>query len=269
MISQLEHALVLTNCNQTIDLQTRDTSSMTSQEPFFNKHNGPLIRSLKMVKKRSYKHASNKGSNCTDFLRINELSYCCDGRNDECYMHYRNTRCYCDMFCIEKQKTHNHNDCCPDAVDRCVFKLPNKPYMYKSVEFNQNRKILKEKISRTTPNPLDEFDSIDKYNDYSLKGNYSELRSKITYFYTNLTQSTKSDINSQFKHGNEKNFKFGGTCDEFFSLNSLTKCCANRNDDCYMEHLGSRCYCDQFCDRRPNSSDCCSDAYQICSKELS
>lgn len=65
------------------------------------------------------------------------------------------------------------------------------------------------------------------------------------------------------KHGTEEgNGRFGGTCKEFLELNSLQQCCNNREDDCYMIHYDTRCYCDLFCDRP--RSDCCPDAGRVC-----
>lgn len=69
-----------------------------------------------------------------------------------------------------------------------------------------------------------------------------------------------------FKHGSSRNEYQGGTCKEFLEINNRNQCCANRDDDCYMIHYDSRCYCDVFCDRSqiPDNSDCCPDAYQMC-----
>ena len=72
-----------------------------------------------------------------------------------------------------------------------------------------------------------------------------------------------------FKHGNVKNELEGGTCAEFLRINALNQCCAHRDDDCYMIHYDTRCYCDVFCDRSrvPDNSDCCPDAGPICAGE--
>lgn len=69
-----------------------------------------------------------------------------------------------------------------------------------------------------------------------------------------------------FKHGNRRNEFEGGTCREFLDLNGRDQCCSNRDDDCYMIHYDSRCYCDVFCDRSsfPDNSDCCPDAASVC-----
>jgi uncharacterized protein YxeA len=69
-----------------------------------------------------------------------------------------------------------------------------------------------------------------------------------------------------FKHGAQQNELNGGTCSEFLKINSLSQCCAHRDDDCYMIHYDTRCYCDVFCDRSkfPDNSDCCPDALATC-----
>ena len=69
-----------------------------------------------------------------------------------------------------------------------------------------------------------------------------------------------------FRHGSPQNERTGGTCTEFLQLNSLSQCCASRDDDCYMIHFDTRCYCDLFCDRSkvPDNSDCCPDAEETC-----
>ena len=64
------------------------------------------------------------------------------------------------------------------------------------------------------------------------------------------------------RHGDRKNEENGGTCVEFLQLNGLDQCCAERQDDCYMIHFDTRCYCDVFCDRK--ESDCCPDAIRTC-----
>ena len=64
------------------------------------------------------------------------------------------------------------------------------------------------------------------------------------------------------KHGDRKNEEMGGTCTEFLKLNGINQCCAARQDDCYMIHFDTRCYCDVFCDRR--ETDCCPDAIKTC-----
>jgi hypothetical protein len=64
------------------------------------------------------------------------------------------------------------------------------------------------------------------------------------------------------RHGGRRNEDNGGTCKEFLELNSRGQCCANREDDCYMIHYDTRCYCDNFCNRA--RSDCCPDAIKTC-----
>ena len=58
----------------------------------------------------------------------------------------------------------------------------------------------------------------------------------------------------------------GGTCAEFKKLNNLTSSCCpdGRDDECYMTHYDTRCYCDTFCNRVNDNSDCCPDASQVC-----
>lgn len=72
-----------------------------------------------------------------------------------------------------------------------------------------------------------------------------------------------------FRHGDKNNELVGGTCAQFLQLNSLSQCCSQRDDDCYMIHYDTRCYCDVFCDRSkiPDNSDCCPDAGSFCSGE--
>jgi hypothetical protein len=69
-----------------------------------------------------------------------------------------------------------------------------------------------------------------------------------------------------FKHGTKSNELNGGTCKEFLELNSMQKCCTSRDDDCFMIHYDTRCYCDMFCDRSkfPDNSDCCPDSAETC-----
>ncbi|XP_042204646.1 uncharacterized peptidase C1-like protein F26E4.3 [Homarus americanus] len=42
-----------------------------------------------------------------------------------------------------------------------------------------------------------------------------------------------------------------------------TSCCDGRYDDCSMPIRGTRCYCDQFCNRTSNP-DCCPDYWELC-----
>ncbi len=66
-----------------------------------------------------------------------------------------------------------------------------------------------------------------------------------------------------YLHGGDLHEKFGGTCDEFLRLNGLEKCCSSQDDECYMIHYDTRCYCDVFCHRN-TSSDCCPDGAFTC-----
>jgi hypothetical protein len=72
-----------------------------------------------------------------------------------------------------------------------------------------------------------------------------------------------------FHHGSQKNEIDGGTCAEFLQINRMDTCCNMRDDDCYMIHYDTRCYCDVFCDREVmnDNSDCCPDAAQMCSED--
>ena len=73
------------------------------------------------------------------------------------------------------------------------------------------------------------------------------------------TQSTASK--KTYQHGNGTI----GTCSEFLKLNNLDACCAERDDECYMNHYDSRCYCDVFCNNKGNNhDDCCSDGAYEC-----
>lgn len=63
---------------------------------------------------------------------------------------------------------------------------------------------------------------------------------------------------SAYFHGNGHNSKRGGTCGEFLFKNRMHSCCPGRNDQCYMIHFDTRCYCDQFCGKN-STSDCCPD----------
>jgi len=41
------------------------------------------------------------------------------------------------------------------------------------------------------------------------------------------------------------------------------RCCPDRRDDCSVPILGTRCYCDHFCNRTHNE-DCCPDYWKVC-----
>jgi len=181
---------------------------------------------------------------CSEFFKLNDINKCCNGRNDSCYMVYYDTKCYCDMFCIEKQKTHN--DCCPDAPQVCLNDLKDhstNEYLEGDDLFLNDKEKRRDNEMSTTTHP---------YPSHS----YSTEKMKM------------NDMNDtpfiQYKHGDESNKLNVGRCDEFLKLNSLASCCSNRNDECYMYHYDTKCYCDEFCNRRPNSSDCCEDGFQTC-----
>lgn len=92
-------------------------------------------------------------------------------------------------------------------------------------------------------------------------------------FYTSLIifgfiSSIVANYDARYlRHGSQKNEIDGGTCAEFKRLNAMDKCCEVRDDDCYMIHYDTRCYCDVFCDRdmMNDHSDCCPDAANVCS----
>ena len=69
-----------------------------------------------------------------------------------------------------------------------------------------------------------------------------------------------------FRHGSQRNEIDGGTCAEFVRINRMDTCCTMRDDDCYMIHYDTRCYCDVFCNREVmnDHSDCCPDAVEVC-----
>ncbi|XP_072017541.1 uncharacterized peptidase C1-like protein F26E4.3 [Amphiura filiformis] len=47
---------------------------------------------------------------------------CCPGRDDACHVRYRDTLCYCDLFCERTQ-----SDCCPDFFNYCLGQELKKP----------------------------------------------------------------------------------------------------------------------------------------------
>lgn len=73
-----------------------------------------------------------------------------------------------------------------------------------------------------------------------------------------------SDFINSFQHGSLDNEQNGGTCAEFKLLNNFTECCQDRDDECYMKHYDTRCYCDTFCSRSKINTDCCPDAFDQC-----
>ncbi|CAF3858165.1 unnamed protein product [Adineta steineri] len=50
---------------------------------------------------------------------------CCQSRDDDCFMPYYDSRCYCDMFCFRGIDNH---DCCPDHDAVCGGQSPPEPY---------------------------------------------------------------------------------------------------------------------------------------------
>ncbi len=71
-----------------------------------------------------------------------------------------------------------------------------------------------------------------------------------------------------YQHGTDYNEMFGGTCKQFKMLNNLQTCCPERDDNCYMLHFDSRCYCDSFC-QLYNTTDCCPDSFLSCARSES
>ncbi|CAF0842877.1 unnamed protein product [Didymodactylos carnosus] len=49
---------------------------------------------------------------------------CCTSRNDNCFMPYYDSRCYCDTFCF---RAHDNHDCCPDHDAICEGKNVTEP----------------------------------------------------------------------------------------------------------------------------------------------
>nr|XP_032826307.1 tubulointerstitial nephritis antigen-like [Petromyzon marinus] len=50
------------------------------------------------------------------------LGGCCPGRNDACWLPFRDSRCYCDLFC-----NRTVSDCCPDFWRSCLGVPPPYP----------------------------------------------------------------------------------------------------------------------------------------------
>ncbi len=75
----------------------------------------------------------------------------------------------------------------------------------------------------------------------------------------NIKDAEKSEL----KHGQNILNKTHGTCAEFLKINALDSCCNNREDECFMYHYDTKCYCDNFC-----KIDCCSDSETICINRL-
>ena len=65
-------------------------------------------------------------------------------------------------------------------------------------------------------------------------------------------------------HGDHYNELTGGTCAQLKKMNNRSECCGIRDDDCYIIHFDSRCYCDNSCDINPINNDCCSDVVKSC-----
>lgn len=92
-------------------------------------------------------------------------------------------------------------------------------------------------------------------------------KSKILILILNILSVHASQYESRyFRHGSQLNERDGGTCAEFLEINRMDMCCMQRDDDCFMIHHDTRCYCDVFCNREVMNdySDCCPDAVQAC-----
>lgn len=51
-------------------------------------------------------------------------SECCEDRYDDCSVRIKDTLCYCDEFCLNKDDTMGlHDDCCPDFREVCLGDL--------------------------------------------------------------------------------------------------------------------------------------------------
>jgi len=150
-----------------------------------------IIRSLKMIKKSTpkYIHMPVTVSNCSEFLRLNHLTSCCPGRNDDCYMNYYGSRCYCDIFCIENSLSVNkHNDCCPDAIQTCQYN-PGGLDLNVVTKIDLNGQISHKKIN-----------------------DQNEIKNEIL-----LDKKTKIEM-SNYKHGNFKNIQIGNQIFKTYSI---------------------------------------------------
>jgi hypothetical protein len=78
----------------------------------------------------------------------------------------------------------------------------------------------------------------------------------INYFRFLNNKATDREI---VNHGESLNRLSGGTCADLMKINNRSKCCEERNDNCFIIHYDTRCYCDSFCE-----NDCCSDALINC-----
>ena len=195
---------------------------------------------VRKIKKRSeYNHGSyvNKliGGSCREFFYLNDILYQCDKRDDDCFINDFDTKCFCDEYCFVRGQSKD-NDCCKDVnyyisdIDKKVYKTNSKKLM--PTNYLKSLKYLKKKISHKN----------------------------------SITPKIKSFI---YKHDSPVTENKAGSCKEFLKINYMTECCLERDDDCYMNHYDSRCYCDKFCDRSYKSdySDCCSDINEVCSNE--
>lgn len=82
---------------------------------------------------------------------------------------------------------------------------------------------------------------------------------------TTITMTAPVATKQKYQHGNGTI----GTCKEFLNINNLDTCCAQREDECYMNHHDTRCYCDVFCSLGTNHYDCCHDGAFECKIEPS
>lgn len=52
-------------------------------------------------------------------------SECCEDRYDDCSVRIKDSLCYCDEFCLNKDDTTGlHDDCCPDFREVCLGIIP-------------------------------------------------------------------------------------------------------------------------------------------------
>jgi hypothetical protein len=127
---------------------------------------------------------SHEDGYCAQFIWLNEIDNCCDGRNDNCYVYIADTRCYCDSFCTK--------DCCPDIKTSC----PNHVERYSSEENYMSHvtepmvpietsteslifdlETITVHVDYTLPTPTDEFNY-----DFENEGNGNQISNKKYFF---------------------------------------------------------------------------------------
>ena len=83
------------------------------------------------------------------------------------------------------------------------------------------------------------------------------LFDKFAIFFVIFSLLELNSLNNAFEYIHEHEIvheKYLGKCGDFLQLNNLLTYCQGRDDDCYMSHHKTRCYCDHFC-----TNDCCDD----------